>query len=144
MNTYMAKAENIERKWYVIDADGKPLGRLASETAKILRGKHKPIYTPHVDTGDHVIIINAEKVILTGKKLDKKVYRYHTGYIGGLKEMSYRHFLAKKPEKAIELAVKRMLPNNSLGRAMFKKLKVYKGSEHKHQAQKPEVLEIKI
>lgn len=144
MNTFMAKAENIERKWYIIDAEGKPLGRLASEVAKILRGKNKPIYTPHVDTGDHVIILNAEKVALTGKKLDNKVYRYHTGYVGGLKEIKYRHFIAKHPEKVIELAVKRMLPANSLGRAMIKKMKVYKGAEHKHDAQKPEVLELKI
>ncbi len=144
MNTFMAKAESIERKWYIIDAEGKPLGRMASEIAKILRGKNKPIYTPHVDTGDHVIVLNAEKVVLTGKKLDKKFYRYHTGYVGGLKEIKYRDLMAKNPEKAIELAVKRMLPGNSLGRAMIKKMKVYKGAEHNHDAQKPEVLELKI
>ncbi|AUS98110.1 50S ribosomal protein L13 [Clostridium thermosuccinogenes] len=144
MKTFMAKAEEVQRKWYVVDAEGKPLGRLASEVAKILRGKHKPNYTPHVDTGDHVIIINAEKIVLTGKKLDKKLYRYHTGYPGGLKEIPYRHFLAKRPEKVLEVAIKGMLPKNSLGRAMFRKLKVYAGGEHKHQAQKPEVLELNI
>lgn len=140
----MAKAEEVKRKWYVVDAEGKPLGRLASEVAKILRGKNKPQYTPHMDAGDFVIILNAEKVVLTGKKLDQKFYRYHTGYPGGLKEIKYRHFMANRPEKAVELAVKGMLPKNSLGRAMFKKLKVYKGSEHNHQAQMPEVLEINV
>jgi len=144
MKTFMAKAEEVKRKWYVVDAEGKPLGRLASEVAKILRGKHKPTYTPHVDTGDHVIVINADKVVLTGKKLDQKLYRYHTGWPGGLKEIKYRHFLANKPEKAVELAIKGMLPKNSLGRAMFRKLKVYRGSEHNHQAQKPEKLDLKI
>ncbi|NMA34858.1 MAG: 50S ribosomal protein L13 [Clostridiaceae bacterium] len=144
MKTYMAKAEEVTRKWYVVDAAGKPLGRLASVVASILRGKNKPIYTPHVDTGDHVIVINAEKVVLTGKKLDQKVYRRHSGWPGGLKETLYRHLLQKSPEKAIELAVKRMLPHNSLGRAMFKKLRVYRGPEHEHQAQKPEVLEIDV
>jgi len=140
--TYMAKAETIERKWYVVDAEGKVLGRLASEVAKILRGKHKPNYTPHVDRGDFVIILNADKVVLTGNKLDQKMHRYHTGYPGGLKEIKYRKFLAEKPERAVELAIKGMLPKNSLGRAMFRKLKVYRGSEHNHQAQKPEKLEI--
>lgn len=144
MKTFMAKAEEIKRKWYVVDAAGKPLGRLASEVAKILRGKNKPNYTPHVDTGDHVIILNAEKVVLTGKKLDQKLHRYHTGYPGGLKEIKYRQFMAKRPEKAVELAIKGMLPKNSLGRAMFKKLKVYVGGEHDHQAQKPEILEINV
>jgi len=144
MKTFMAKAEEVKRKWYVVDAEGKPLGRLASEVAKILRGKHKPTYTPHVDTGDHVIVINADKVVLTGKKLDQKLYRYHTGWPGGLKEIKYRHFLANKPEKAVELAIKGMLPKNSLGRAMFRKLKVYRGSEHNHQAQKPEKLDLNI
>ncbi len=144
MKTYMAKAEDVKRKWYVVDAAGKPLGRLASEVAKILRGKHKPEYTPHVDTGDYVIVLNADKVVLTGKKLDQKLYRRHSLYPGGLKEIKYRHFLATRPEKAVELAVKGMLPKNSLGRAMFKKLKVYKGSQHAHQAQKPEVLEIEV
>jgi len=144
MKTYMAKAEEVKRKWYVVDAAGKPLGRLASEVAKILRGKNKPNYTPHVDTGDYVIVINAEKVELTGKKLDQKFYRHYSGYPGGMKEIKYRHFLATRPEKAVELAVKGMLPKNSLGRAMFRKLKVYRGSEHAHQAQKPEILEINV
>jgi len=144
MKTYMAKAEEVKRKWYVVDAADKPLGRLASVVASILRGKHKPIYTPHVDTGDHVIVINAEKVVLTGKKLDQKVYRRHSGWPGGLKETKYKHLMEKSPEKAVELAVKRMLPHNSLGRAMFRKLKVYRGPEHQHQAQKPEVLEIDV
>lgn len=142
MKTFMAKANEVERKWYVVDAEGKPLGRLASEVAKILRGKHKPEYTPHVDTGDHVIVVNAEKVVLTGKKLDQKLYRHHSLYPGGLKEIKYRAFLKDKPERAVELAVKGMLPKNSLGRAMFKKLKVYRGAEHNHAAQKPEKLEI--
>ncbi|HOM01496.1 MAG TPA: 50S ribosomal protein L13 [Acetivibrio sp.] len=144
MNTYMAKAREVQRKWYVVDAEGKPLGRLASEVAKILRGKHKPEYTPHVDTGDFVIVLNADKVVLTGKKMDQKLYRHHSLHPGGLKEIKYKHFLAQKPEKAIEVAVKGMLPKNSLGRAMFKKLKVYRGTEHKHEAQKPEKLEINI
>ncbi|HHY23316.1 MAG TPA: 50S ribosomal protein L13 [Clostridiaceae bacterium] len=144
MKTYMAKPKEVTRKWYVVDAEGKPLGRLASEVAKILRGKHKPEFTPHVDTGDYVIVLNADKVVLTGRKLDQKYYRRHTGYAGGLKETKYRDFLASKPEKVVELAVKGMLPKNSLGRAMFKKLKVYKGSEHNHQAQQPEILEINI
>ncbi len=144
MKTFMAKAEEVKRKWYVVDAEGKPLGRLASEVAKILRGKNKPTFTPHVDTGDHVIVLNAGKVLLTGNKLDQKVYRHHSGWPGGLKEVLYRQLIAAKPEKVIELAVKGMLPKNSLGRAMFRKLKVYKGSEHEHQAQQPEVLEIKV
>ena len=138
----MAKANEIERKWYVVDADGKTLGRLASEVAKIIRGKHKPIYTPHVDTGDHVVIINAEKIQLTGKKLDQKMYRTHSLYPGGLKEVPYREFLAKKPEKVVYEAVRGMLPHNRLGRQMIKKLRVYRGAEHPHEAQKPEVLEI--
>ncbi len=142
MKSFVAKPNEIERKWYVIDAEGKTLGRLSTEIASILRGKHKPIFTPHVDTGDYVIVINAEKVVLTGKKLEQKSYRYHTGYSGGLKEIPYEKLMEKNPEKIISLAVKGMLPKNSLGRAMFKKLKVYKGSEHKHEAQKPEVYEI--
>jgi large subunit ribosomal protein L13 len=142
MKTFVAKPLEIQRKWYVVDADGKTLGRLATEIASILRGKKKPIYTPHVDTGDYVIVINAEKIVLTGKKLDKKMYRHHTGYPGGLKEITARELLKKKPEMLIKLAVKGMLPKNSLGRDMFKKLKVYSGSEHNHQAQKPEVLDI--
>lgn len=144
MKSFMAKTEEVQRKWYVVDAEGKVLGRLASEVAKILRGKNKPIYTPHVDTGDFVIIINAEKVVLTGDKLDQKMYRKHSLYPGGLKETPYRKIMATKPEIAIEAAVKGMLPHNSLGRKMFSKLKVYKGSEHEHQAQKPEVLELNI
>ncbi|SHI77444.1 50S ribosomal protein L13 [Lutispora thermophila] len=144
MNSFMAKTEDVQRKWYVIDAEGKVLGRLASEVAKILRGKHKAIYTPHVDTGDFVIIINADKVVLTGKKLDQKMYRKHSLYPGGLKETPYRNLMASKPERAIEEAVRGMLPHNSLGRKMFRKLKVYKGSEHEHQAQKPELLELDI
>jgi len=144
MKTFMAKAEDVKRKWYVIDAEGKPLGRLASEIAKILRGKNKPNYTPHVDTGDYVIVLNAEKVVLTGKKLEQKYYRHHSRYPGGLKEIKYKQFMAEKPERAVEIAVKGMLPKNSLGRAMFRKLKVYRGSEHQHQAQKPEKLELDI
>jgi large subunit ribosomal protein L13 len=145
MDTFMAKPQSYveKRKWFVVDADGQVLGRLASEVAKVLRGKHKPEYTPHVDTGDHVIVVNAEKVKLTGKKLEQKLYRHHTGYPGGLKEVKYRHLMERRPEKAIELAVKGMLPKNTLGRQMYRKLNVYKGPTHKHQAQKPEPLEIK-
>ncbi|MGQ5710247.1 50S ribosomal protein L13 [Desulforudis sp. DRI-14] len=139
MNTFMAKAGEIERKWYVIDAEGKHLGRLAAEAAAILRGKHKPIFTPHVDTGDHVIVINADKVVLTGDKPDKKIYYRHSGYPGGLKSMTYRTFLARKPEEAVRKAIVGMLPHNKLGAQMAKKLKVYKGAEHPHEAQKPEV-----
>lgn len=144
MKTFMAKTEEIERKWYIIDAEGKHLGRLASEVASILRGKNKPIFTPHVDTGDHVIVLNAEKIVLTGKKLDQKLYRRHSLHPGGLKEIKYKHLMEKHPERAIEVAVKGMLPKNSLGRQMFRKLKVYSGSEHNHQAQKPEVLDLNI
>jgi large subunit ribosomal protein L13 len=144
MKSFMAKPNEIERKWYVVDANGKVLGRLASEVASILRGKNKPIYTPHVDTGDHVIILNAEKVVLTGKKLDQKMYRKHSLYPGGLKETPYRKIMATKPELAVYEAVKGMLPKNSLGRQMLKKLRVYKGTEHEHQAQQPEVLELNI
>jgi len=143
MKSYIAKPEQIERKWYIVDAAGKPLGRVASQIASILRGKNKPIYTPHVDTGDFVIVINAEKVVLTGKKLDQKMLRHHSLYPGGLKEISYRDALAKKPEFVFQEAVRRMLPNGPLGRQMFKKLKVYRGAEHNHEAQKPEVLELK-
>lgn len=143
MKTYMAKPAEVDRKWYVIDAEGQTLGRLASEVASILRGKHKATYTPHVDTGDYVILINAEKIQLTGNKLNDKMYRTYSGYPGGLKEMNYGTLLAKKPEKALEVAIKGMLPHNRLGRAMFKKLKVYKGSEHPHQAQKPELRELR-
>ena len=144
MKSFMAKAGEVNRKWYVVDATGKPLGRFASEVAKILKGKHKPVYTPHVDTGDYVIVLNAAKVVLTGNKLDQKVYRRHTGWPGGLKETKYRQIMENTPEKAIELAVKGMLPHNSLGRAMFRKLKVYRGAEHVNQAQQPEVLEINV
>ena len=141
MGTFMAKASEVERKWYILDATDKPLGRLASEAARILRGKHKPIYTPHVDTGDFVIIINADKVLLTGKKLEKKMYYRHTGYPGGLKSMNYATLMASKPTLAVEKAVKGMLPHNSLGRQAASKLKVYAGPEHVHAAQKPEVWE---
>lgn len=144
MKTFMANAETVERKWYVVDAEGQTLGRLASEVAKVLRGKNKPTYTPHVDCGDHVIIINADKVVLTGKKLDQKYYRYHTGHPGGLREIKYRDLMATKPEKAVMVAVKGMLPKNSLGRKMLTKLRVYKGAEHGHTAQQPETLEIKF
>jgi len=144
MKSYVAKPLEVERKWYVVDAEGKTLGRLASEVAKILRGKHKPIYTPHVDTGDYVILVNAEKVVLTGKKLDQKMYRWHTGYIGHLKEIPYREMMATRPEKVVEKAIKGMLPHNALGDKMGQKLKVYVGPEHNQQAQKPEVLELNI
>ncbi len=142
MKTYMAKAESVERKWYVVDAAGVPLGRLASCVASVLRGKNKPTYTPNVDTGDFVIIINTDKTVLTGKKLENKFYRYHTGYIGGLKEISYKKMMAEKSDLAVYEAVKGMLPKNSLGRQMLKKLKVYKGAEHNHAAQKPEELKV--
>ena len=142
MKTYMAKAESVERKWYVVDAAGVPLGRLASRVASVLRGKNKPTYTPNVDTGDFVIVINTDKTVLTGKKLENKFYRYHTGYIGGLKEISYKKLMAEKSDLAVYEAVKGMLPKNSLGRAMLKKLKVYKGAEHNHAAQKPEELKV--
>ena len=138
MKTYVAKPSEIQREWFVVDAQGLPLGRLASEVAKVLRGKHKPTYTPFLDTGDFVIIVNAAKIQLTGNKLDQKMYRYHTGYMGGLKETSYRKLMNTKPEKAFELAVKGMLPKNSLGRQMYRKLKVYAGPEHDHAAQKPQ------
>lgn len=143
MKTYMAKGETVERNWYVVDADGMVLGRLASQVAAILRGKHKPIYTPHVDTGDHVIIVNAAKVRLTGKKLDQKTYTYHTGYAGGLKQTSYRTLLAKKPEFAVYEAVRRMMPKGPLGDKMLTKLRVYAGPEHNNEAQKPETLVLK-
>ena len=142
MKTYMAHAETVERKWYVVDAAGVPMGRLASKVASVLRGKNKPVFTPNVDTGDFVIIINTDKAVLTGKKLENKFYRYHTGYIGGLKEISYKKMMEEKSDLAVYEAVKGMLPKNSLGRAMLKKLKVYKGAEHNHAAQKPEVLSI--
>ena len=142
MRTYMAKPEEIERQWYVVDATGQTLGRLATRIAEILRGKHKAIYTPHVDTGDYVIVINAEKIHLTGKKWEQKKYYRHSGYPGGLKETTYDKLLQKKPEFIIEKAVKGMIPHNKLGRQMIKKLKVYAGPEHPHQAQQPVELEL--
>ena len=141
MATYMAKPAEVEKKWWIIDAADKPLGRVSTEAARILRGKHKPVFTPNIDTGDFVIIINADKAILTGNKLDKKMYYHHSGYPGGLKEMTYRQLMAKKPVLAVEKAVKGMLPHNKLGRAKGKKLKVYEGDQHPHAAQKPEVWE---
>ena len=140
MNTYMANPAKIERKWYVVDAEGQTLGRLASEIAKVLRGKNKPVFTPHVDTGDYVIVVNAEKVKVTGKKMSQKVYYNHSDYVGGMKETTLREMMAKKPEKVIELAVKGMLPKGPLGRSMITKLHVYAGAEHPHAAQKPEEL----
>ena len=140
MKTYMANPDKIERKWYVVDAEGQTLGRLAAEVAKVLRGKNKPEFTPHIDTGDNVIVINAEKIKVTGKKLDQKVYYHHSDYVGGMKETTLREMMAKKPEQVIELAVKGMLPKGPLGRTMIKKLHVYAGAEHAHQAQKPKVL----
>ena len=137
MSTFMANKGNIERKWYVLDAANKPLGKTAATAATLLRGKHKPTYAPHVDCGDHVIIINCGAAVLTGRKLEKKYYRYHTGWVGGLKEIQYKTLMAEKPEFAMQLAVKGMLPKNTLGRAMGKKLKVYTGAEHPHMAQKP-------
>ena len=142
MKTYMANARTVERKWYVVDADGVPLGRLASKVAASLRGKNKPDFTPNVDTGDYVIVLNSDKAVLTGKKLEDKFYRYHTGYIGGLKEISYGKMMAERSDLAVYEAVKGMLPKNSLGRQMIKKLKVYKGAEHNHSAQKPEALKL--
>ena len=140
MKSFMASPAAIERKWYVVDASGYTLGRLASEVAKILRGKNKPIFTPHIDTGDYVIIVNADKVKVTGRKLDQKIYYHHSDYVGGMKETTLREMMAKKPEKVVELAVKGMLPKGPLGRQMYTKLHVYAGPEHNHQAQKPEVL----
>ena len=140
MKTYMANPDKIERKWYVVDAEGCTLGRLASEVAKVLRGKNKPEFTPHVDTGDYVIVVNAEKVKVTGKKMDQKIYYNHSDYVGGMRETTLKEMMNKKPEKVIELAVKGMLPKGPLGRAMIKKLHVYAGPEHKQEAQKPEVL----
>ena len=143
MKTYLAKGETVEHRWYVVDATDMVLGRLSSQVAAILRGKNKPIYTPHVDTGDHVIIINADKVRLTGKKLEDKTYKYHTGYPGGLKEITYGDLLAKKPCFAVYESIRRMMPKGPLGRQMLKKLRVYAGPDHKHEAQQPEVLVLK-
>jgi len=140
MKSFMASTEKVERKWYVVDATGHTLGRLSSEIAKILRGKNKPIFTPHIDTGDHVIVINADKIKVTGKKLDQKIYYSHSEYVGGMKEITLRKLLVKKPEKVMELAVKGMLPKGPLGRQMLTKLHVYAGPEHVHEAQKPEIL----
>lgn len=142
MNSFMANPAKVERKWYVVDATGYTLGRLASEVAKVLRGKNKPVFTPHIDTGDYVVIVNAEKIKVTGKKLDQKIYYHHSEYVGGMKETTLREMLAKKPEKVVELAVKGMLPKGPLGRQMFTKLHVYAGPEHPHAAQKPEVLTV--
>ena len=142
MKTFMASPATIERKWYVVDATDMTLGRLASEVAKVLRGKNKAIFTPHIDTGDNVIVINAEKVKVTGKKLEQKIYYHHSDYVGGMKETTLKEMMAKKPEKVIELAVKGMLPKGPLGRQMYSKLHVYAGPEHNQQAQKPEVLDI--
>ena len=140
MKTFMASPATIDRKWYVVDAADMTLGRMASEVAKVLRGKNKPIFTPHMDTGDYVIVVNAEKIKVTGKKTDQKIYYHHSDYVGGMKEATLKEKLAKKPEEVIELAVKGMLPKGPLGRQMYKKLFVYAGPEHKHAAQKPEVL----
>ena len=137
MSTFMAKKETIERKWYVIDAAGKPLGKTAVAAANILRGKHRPEFTPHVDCGEFVIVINADKAVLTGNKLEDKYYHHHSGYIGGLKSIQYKTLMATRPEMAVELAVKGMLPHNKLGAKAFTRLKVYAGAEHKHEAQKP-------
>ena len=142
MKTFMANAQTVERKWYVVDADGMTLGRLASQVAAILRGKNKPTFTPHVDCGDHVIVINAAKVVLSGKKLDQKIYYHHSGFAGGLKQTKYRKLMAEKPDFAVKHAVVGMLPKGPLGRQMARKLRVYAGAEHEHEAQKPTVLEL--
>ena len=142
MKSYMASPSTVERKWYVVDAEGKTLGRLASEVANVLRGKNKPTYTPHIDTGDYVIVVNAEKIQVTGKKLDQKIYYHHSEYVGGMKEATLREMMQKKPEFVITHAVKGMLPKGPLGRQMLKKLHVYAGPEHNHAAQKPETLDI--
>ena len=144
MQTYMANPDKIERKWYVVDAEGCTLGRLASGVASVLRGKNKPQFTPHVDTGDYVIVVNADKIKVTGKKMDQKIYYNHSDYVGGMKETTLKEMMAKKPEKVVELAVKGMLPKGPLGRSMITKLHVYAGPEHEQAAQKPEVLEIKF
>ena len=143
MKSYMANPDTIQRNWYVVDATGHTLGRLSSEIAQVIRGKHKPIYTPHVDTGDHVIVINADKIEVTGKKMEQKTYYNHSGYVGGLKETKLSEMMTKKPTEVIMLAVKGMLPKGPLGRKMLKKLHVYVGAEHPHAAQNPEVLEVK-
>ncbi|MFC3195782.1 50S ribosomal protein L13 [Marinicella sediminis] len=142
MKTFSAKAEEINREWFLIDAEGKTLGRMASEIALRLRGKHKPEFTPHVDTGDYIVVVNAEKVAVTGNKLNDKMYHHHTGYVGNLKSINLKDLLAKHPERVLEKAVKGMLPKNSLGRQMYRKLKVYAGPNHPHEAQEPKVLEV--
>jgi len=142
VKTFMANEQNIERKWYLVDATDMPLGRVASQVAAVLRGKNKPTFTPHVDCGDFVIVINTDKMILTGKKLEQKYYRYHTGYMGGLKEVQYKKMMAEKSDDALYVAIKGMLPKNSLGRKMLKKVRVYKDANHNHEAQKPEVLNL--
>ncbi len=142
MKTFVAKPETVKRDWYIVDAEGKTLGRIATEIASRLRGKHKPEYTPHVDTGDYIVVINAEKVTVTGAKTTDKMYYHHSGYMGGIKSISFDKLIAKKPEMVIELAVKGMLPRGPLGRAMYRKLKVYAGAEHKHAAQQPQLLDI--
>ena len=142
MATYMANAAKVDRKWYIIDAAGRPMGRTAAEVAKILRGKHKAIFTPHVDCGDHVIVINVEKAVLSGQKLEQKYYRRHTGWVGGLKEVQYATLMEKNPEFAFELAVKGMIPDTTIGRTALKRLRIYKGNTHNHMAQKPEVYQI--
>jgi large subunit ribosomal protein L13 len=144
MTTFMANAQNVERKWYILDAAGKPLGRVATQAATLLRGKHKPTFTPHVDTGDGVIVINCKDAVLTGKKLDQKMYRHHSGYPGGLKETPYRRIMEKRPEFAMYEAIRRMLPKNRLGRKMIKKLRVYADDQHKQEAQQPIVYDIKL
>lgn len=144
VSTFMARPQDVVRKWYVIDAAGKPLGRVAAVAATLLRGKHKPIYTPHIDTGDHVIIVNAERVVLTGRKRQQKIYYHHSGYPGGLKREPYSSLLQRRPEFAVEKAIRGMLPKNRLGRAMFRKLRVYRGPEHPHAGQQPEVWEVKL
>lgn len=142
MKSFMAKSHEVKREWFVVDASGMTLGRLASQVASVLRGKHKPTFTPNVDTGDFVIVLNSDKVVLTGKKLEQKMYTYHTGYIGGLKQTPYKDMMAKKSDVVVYEAIKGMLPKNSLGRQMITKLRVYKGGEHSHQAQQPKVLEL--
>lgn len=143
MKSYVAKTSEVQRKWYLIDAEGKTLGRLSTEIATILRGKHKPTFTPHVDGGDFVVVVNADKVVLTGKKLDQKLYRYHTGYVGGLKEISYRRMMAEKPEEVVSHAVSGMLPKNKLRKRMMTRLRVFSGMNHSHEAQNPEVINFK-
>jgi large subunit ribosomal protein L13 len=142
MKTFMAKPSNIESRWWLVDADGRVLGRMATQIAKILQGKHKPSYTPHLDTGDHVVVVNAAKVKLTGRKIEQKSHQHYTGWVGGQREIPYEEMMEKEPERIIKLAVKRMMPKTALGRTMFKKLRVYPGAEHRHEAQKPEPLDL--